>query len=371
MALHLDIPTHAELTALLDARAAACVSIYLPTSPLPQEADAARIAFKDLAAQALRQLADAGVPDASLREQLEDLQEDASFWRDLAISLAVFAGEHGIRSFRLPNRLTSIVEVSDRFHVKPLLRTVTFAQSGFVLALAQGSVRLIEVAPDVPASELRVPELPSDVASAAGVASIADRGATGRIQGSEGQKVRMREYARAVDRALRHVLAGHGLPLILASAEPMDAIYRSVNSYPGLVAPGIPGNPEAATPAELAAAARGVLDELYAADLASLRELFQTRAAQGRGVSDLGDVARAATIGAVQTLLADIDATVPGFLDEETGAVTYDASDDARNYGVVDEIARRTLLHGGRVLALRAEDLPGDTAAAAILRYAL
>ena len=43
--------------------------------------------------------------------------------------------------------------------------------------------------------------------------------------------------------------------------------------------------------------------------------------------------------------------------------------DDAVNYGVVDEIARRVLLHGGRVLALRAEDIPGDTSTAAILRY--
>jgi hypothetical protein len=45
------------------------------------------------------------------------------------------------------------------------------------------------------------------------------------------------------------------------------------------------------------------------------------------------------------------------------------AADDAVNYGVVDEIARRVVLTRGRVLAVRREDIPGSGPAAAILRY--
>jgi hypothetical protein len=40
------------------------------------------------------------------------------------------------------------------------------------------------------------------------------------------------------------------------------------------------------------------------------------------------------------------------------------------NYGVVDEIARRVWLNGGRVLAVRCSDIPGKGSLAAILRYA-
>ena len=46
-------------------------------------------------------------------------------------------------------------------------------------------------------------------------------------------------------------------------------------------------------------------------------------------------------------------------------------TDDAVNYGVVDEIARRVWQTGGTVLAVRREDIPGGGPAAAILRYAL
>ena len=69
-------------------------------------------------------------------------------------------------------------------------------------------------------------------------------------------------------------------------------------------------------------------------------------------------------------MLVDIDEVVPGHVDEETGAITIDKTDAALNYGVVDEIARRVWLNGGRVLALRRDDIPGNGSVAAILRFA-
>jgi hypothetical protein len=178
----------------------------------------------------------------------------------------------------------------------------------------------------------------------------------------------MRQYPRSIERALRPMLAGGDVPLILAGTEPLDSIYRSVNSYPGLVSTGIRGNPEATSDADLAAGARTVLDEMYASELADLRKLWDLRTSQGRTLTDLADVARAATFGAVHTVLADIDAVVPGTVDEDTGAVTL-AADGVTSYGVVDEIARRVWVNSGRVLAVRRDDVPGDQGVAAILRY--
>ncbi len=51
--------------------------------------------------------------------------------------------------------------------------------------------------------------------------------------------------------------------------------------------------------------------------------------------------------------------------------MTLDEHDDAVNYGVIDEIARRVLLAGGRVLAVRSDDIPGNAPLAAIFRYAI
>jgi hypothetical protein len=375
--LHTDIPTRDDVDALAAVREHPCVSIYLSTSPLPQDADMARVELKNLLSEAVAQLRAAGTDRRLIEQQeetLADLIEDVDFWRLLSYSLAIYATPSRVRTFRLPNRLSTALEVSDRFYLKPLLRAVTFPQSAFVLALAQNSVRLLEVSADSPVYAVSVPGLPSDVADAVGLPSISGRTQDshimgGRIQGGEGQKVRMRQYARAIDRALRPVLSGLDLPLVLAAAEPLAGIYRSVNSYPNLTEAIIPGNPEETPDEDLGRSARGILDELYAAELDELKDRMARRAAHGRAVTDLSDVARAATYGAVETLFVDIDQSVPGLVDEETGAVTLSDAEDAVTYGVVDEILRRALLSGAEIFAVRADDMPGGGAVAAGVRF--
>lgn len=372
MILPTDIPTRAQLDRLLASRDPASVSIYLPTDPASR-GEAERIELKNLAREASTQLEQAGVARrdrVALDEELADLVDDDEFWRYQARTLALFFTPTAGATFRLPHNLTSAVEASDRFHLKPLLRALTFPHVAFVLALSQGGVRLLEIAPGLEPGEIEVPDMPKDVASAVGKSSIRDRAPIRKIQGSEGRKTRMRQYARQVDTALRPLLGGLDVPLILAATEPIDSIYRSVNTYPHLVAASVPGNPDAGSNAELAESARRVLDELYAAELRTIRETYALRASQRRASTDIADVARAATYGLVDTVLVDIDQSVPGRVEEETGAVTFDDADDAVNYGVVDEIARRVWLNGGRVLAVRRDDLPGNGSVAAILRYA-
>jgi hypothetical protein len=371
MLLHTDIPTRVQVDRLLANRAPSSVSIYVPTDPVSANLGE-RIELGNLAAEALGQLADTGIAKRDLvaiEQEIGDLIADEGFWRYQARSLALFATREGLTTFRLPNRLQSAVVVSNRFHLKPLLRAVTFPQVALVLALAQGSVRLVEVSPDVEPAEVRLPDMPRDAASAAGKSSLADRAPVRRIQGSEGRKLRLRQYARQIDQALRPFLGGLEVPLILAATEPLDSIFRSVNSSPQLAPTTITGNPQRTPNAELAARAREVLDDLYARELRETRELFDARLTEGRALLDVGDVARAATYGAIDTVLVDIDEVVPGSIDEKSGAVTLSSSLGADRYGVVDEIARRAWLAGGRVLAVRRDAIPAQGAVAAILRY--
>ena len=193
MALHTDIPTRAEIEGLLTARATSSISLYLPTSPLTQDAQANRIELKNLTSTALAQLHEAGTDKAdvaSIEESLHELVDDDEFWAHQAHSLAVFATPQRVQTFRLPNRLAMIAEVSDRFHLKPLLRAVTFPQAAFVLALAQGSARLLEITADSAPVEVHVHDMPRDAGNANTV----------------------RGYARQVDHALRSVLTGSTCP---------------------------------------------------------------------------------------------------------------------------------------------------------------
>jgi hypothetical protein len=371
--LYVDIPHRSEIERLYAHRGPASLSLYAPTTPLTQDAQADRIAVKNLARTGLDQLraADANKRDvAAISEALDDLVDDDEVWKYQARSLAVFATPENTVTYRLPNALTAMVEVSDRFHLKPLLRAISFPHTAYVLVLSTGASRVVEVSGDLPAARVKVDGMPTDAASAVGKSSIADRSPSGRIQGSEGQKVRLAQYSRRVDQALRSVLHGQDIPLILAAGPPVDSVYRSVNTYPHLAAAGLTGNFETTSDADIARAARGVLDNLYRADLEQAHELFRVREEQGRSTTDITRAARAAVIGAIDTLLVEMDGVVPGTVDDE-GRVTLSDTATAANYGVVDEIARRAFLTGARVLAVRRTDVPRGADLAAILRYAV
>ncbi len=370
--LYVDLPNRAEILNLAATRAAPCVTIYLATTPLTAEAQADRIALKNLGKEALSQLQAAGTDKRSiwpLEAALEELGEDDTFWAHQANSLAVFLTPGSLRTFRLPSRLESSVHVSDRFHIKPLLRAHTFAQDAYVLAIGMGGVRLIEVSADLPPHPVAVPGLPKDMADAIGRRSHVKR--SGAMTTGEGtsEHALMTRYARAVDEALRPVLAGHERPLIVAAAEPMSSIYRAVSSYPHTAHDTLGGSADHTADHTLAAEARGVLDRLNAAEIASLADLFAARSSQGRTTGDISQSARAATFGAIDTLIVDIDSVIPGTVDDETGAVTFAEDDGATTYGVVDEIVSRALRSGARIVAARKDDIPGGGALAALLRY--
>ncbi|MEO6988184.1 MAG: hypothetical protein ABI239_05995 [Aquihabitans sp.] len=358
MTTHSDLPTRAQLGRLFEHRGDASVTIYLPTTRLSQEGHAMSLTLAQLGAEARRQLEESADPSAveGIEAGINDLVEDEEFWKFQADSLAVFATPDRVQTFRLPNELTEMVEVSDRFHLKPLLRSTTFPQAAYVLRLSKAAVQLLEIGPDAPPVDVPVPDMPDDAWGSGG---------------NHFFKARDRHYVRQIDHALRGVIGNSDLPLIVAATESIDGLFRAVNTYPHLVETRWAGNAEETTDAELAADARTVLDAHYAAELAEIAELFGLRASQGRAATDVAEIARLATIGAVDTLLVDIDASVPGSVDDETGAVTFDDDDDAVNYGVVDEIARRVYLTGGRILAVRAPEVPGGGTAAAILRYAV
>jgi hypothetical protein len=372
--LHIDMPTEAVVRKLASHRERFSVSIYLQTSPIPNESDSARIELRNQVVVAADQLREGGASREAIEEledAIADLIQDRQFWSYLSHTLVVFVTSGHVQTFRLPNRLPASVEVSDRLHIKPLVRAITFPQAGFVLALSQNAARLIELSAGEGAYTVDVADLPRDAASSVGLASISGRSPSGRIQGSEGLKVRLGQYSRAVDAAIRPIVSASGIPLILATTEPLTGIYRMFNNYPGLTEQTIDGNPDDASDEELAAKARSILDELYAADLAELSGEITARFAQGRAVKDLSDIARAATFGAISTLVVDMDHSGSGVIDETTGAIAFDEADDATNYGIIDEIVRRALLSGARVLVVRAEDVPGGGPAAANVRFAV
>jgi hypothetical protein len=390
--LHIDIPTLEEFKALAQVKGETCVSLYLPTSPLAENVQANRIAFKDLVREARSQLREAGADKEKIavfeerfdhlaaddydvqdegkirKRQRAKLDEIELFWHQQANGLAVLATTRMIRMFRLPHSPKPLAEVADRLHLTPLIRAMTSPHDVFVLALAEESVRLIHAFANYPPVRLQIPDLPKNAEEATRRPSIHVRAPRRRLQNLEGEKVLLHKYVTKVAQAIQRALAGLNTPLVLAAAEPIASIFRSVNTYPRLADEVIEGNPDLVTDAELEDAAIPILDHIYSRELKAAIALYDELKPE-RATTDISYAAHAATAGAIDQLLVDLDAVVPGLVSDIDGSVTYSASDDAETYSVVDEVARRALFTGARVMGARSEELPDRAPLAAILRY--
>ncbi|MEY3309702.1 MAG: hypothetical protein RLZZ413_3740, partial [Pseudomonadota bacterium] len=73
--LHIDLPTRAEIAKLTETRATPCVTIYVATSPVTEQAQIDRIELKTLLKSAVQQLQAAGTPKRSI-QPIEDAIEE-------------------------------------------------------------------------------------------------------------------------------------------------------------------------------------------------------------------------------------------------------------------------------------------------------
>lgn len=365
------LPTTADLQQLTTHRDDASVTIYLPASPLPRETDKTRMLLKSTVADAAARLARTGVPAERVRsvvDALESLDKDTEFWRYQARGLAVFAAPGLLRTFRLVNDVPTHLAIGDRFDLGVLLRAVTFPHAAYVLTVTEGGPHLFGVSADEPTREIPIEGLPAYLHTVLELTVVEDDHAIPRAQGANGEKTEQQRFCRIIQDAVLPRIADSGLPLILAASRELEPAYRAINSYQRLAGSGIVSNPDALSPAELTTRARAILDELYRGEIAAWAAKYESNRDRDRATTDLGHVARAATAGAVEELVFDMEASLEGWIDNQ-GTLRLDAEHPDATYGVLDEIAARVLKSGGTVVAARAADVPGGSPVAAILRY--
>ncbi|ELV2768009.1 hypothetical protein QNS15_001407 [Enterobacter cloacae] len=364
--LYVDIPCREEFSRLSDIRSDACISIYLETSPIRQNLEASKIQLGNFIKEALQQVEERGIDKrraAMLEDELYSVLEDVDFWDFHARSLAILATPESITTYRLANNLPDQLEVGERFHLKPLLRALTFPHSAYILALSVNEARLIEFFADVPPAEVDVPNMPTCRRDAMTEAALNDH-----HHGAVHHKVRLAQYTRKVDQALRPLFASNDHPLFLVAAEPLASIYRATNSLSNLTDETFFTNAEHIGLTDLVSHVRPLLDNYYQAQLDSLKTRFEIRAGERRVTQELSDAARAATFGAMELLLINIESSLKGTIDED-GLISLDERENS--YGIIDEIAKRAIATGARVFAVRDEDLPSGAELHAILRYPL
>ncbi len=383
----MDTITITELQTLLTGYAGWNISLFMPTHRAGRELEQDPIRLRNLLREVEQRLQDKGLRSPDVREMLKPAQrllQEPGFWRNQSDGLAIFFTSEAFHYYRLPLPFEELVVISNRFNLKPLLPF--FASDGhfYILALSQNQIRLLE-GTRYTVDEIDLESMPQSIAKAlqferfdkqiqfhTGSSSARTGDRAGGFHGhdpSDENKHRILRWFHKIDTELPSVLVGQQSPLVLAGVDYLFPLYKEANSYPHLVAEGIPGSPEALRPEELHAQAWPLVQPLFrqAQEQASAR--YNQLAGTGQTTTAVEEAVLAAHHGRVEVLFVALGVQVWGAIDLTTNTVHVHEEHEPNDEDLLDLAAIQTILNGGIVYAVEPEQVPDHALLAAVFRY--
>lgn len=374
-----------EIKTLMEKQPGACISLFMPTFRAGAESQQNQIRLRNLLKQAEEKLQGRGLRPQEIRELLEPAQAltgNILFWKRQSDGLALFIAPGLFRCFCLPAAFAERLAVADRFHIRPLLPLLAGEQRFYILALSQKEVRLYEgteqdlqpleletlprglaeaLAGDVMEKQVR---FRTGAAGSAGAAMISGHGAV-----AEDLKDNLLRYFRLIDRGLHDLLKDERVPLIVSGVDYLFPIYREANTYPHLVADGIPGNPKGSSLEALHRTALKIVRPFFRKAEAEAIAQYQQSSGTGLASADLREIVPAAAHGRVGLLLVAAGRQAWGRFARETGAVELHRAKETGGEDLLEAAALETYLNGGAVFLLPPEQMPVPGDLAAVYRY--
>ncbi len=370
------------------------VSIYLPTYKAGDEILENRIRFKDLLDRAEKELVEGGVRGPRARDLLapaRPLVDDELFWQRQSDGLAVFLAQGLVRKYRLPLDFQELLVVSDRFHLKPLLRVLSDNGRFYVIALSQHETRLLqgthhrigEIDLDrreqIPESIVELlkweePEmrLQHFVTSEPTLHQGSDAVFHGHgVASQDDPKEQILRYFQRLDAGMTDLLAGDDAPLVPVADGFVLARYRQANTYPNLADDGVPVQPDRLVPADLHRRAWSVVHPLFQQAQDNARDMYHHLQAThpDRASNDLEDIVPAAVFQRVEGLFVAADACRWGSFDPGTGEVERHDERQPGDRDLLSVAAVHTMLNDGWLFVVDREQVPDGAPIAAVFRY--
>ena len=369
------------LKELLEDHQPPCVSIYIPLHRARPPAAENAMRFRNQLDQA-REIIERGYPVQVAREvikRIESIPSDESFWTADRDGIAVFASRELVRVIDLHHPTDPTISVSDRFHVKPLIRVLQSAMPYHVLTLTQRQIHMLLGIGDVQMSPLDSSNLPQspDVVSKMRmnheVSSVVDLH-TAQTQfpdeGTGPAPVLLETFMRAVDKAVWESFSRDTrLPLILCAVEHYHPLFHAISKNPCLLDDGIRHDPQHMNLERIRKEAWAIMAPRFREQVDKLTDQFRAAKAHQQGSDELVPVVEAAAVGRVGTLLVDSSRQVPGRLHRASGQIEAADIRNPNSGDLLEDLAEMVLRADGEVMVLPPEMMPNDTGLAAIYRY--
>jgi hypothetical protein len=382
-----------DLKDLAAARTSPAVSIFLPVHPLGREIrqDASRL--RNLAREAERLIAARHYRSTVARDIVRPaiaFASDSLFWRKGGRGVALFLGVNLCRCYRVPTELKEEVAVSDHFSLRPLLRVLAESGTFFILAISSARTRVLEANWEsvVEVNGLGLPDgvraivKETDYQATVLAHPLARRPGWRLRQGmgkvsnagedpAELHRIVLVEYLTRVGRVVNEYFSGRNVPVVLAALPDIQGHFRPMVRFNGLLPKGIEFNPEAIPIGELRDRAYELARPSFAAIEAQALDHFYALYGDEdpRAGIDAAAIVMGALYARVDTLFLAEGAELWGRIEPASEQFEIHRARAPDDDDVVDRAAAETLLHGGKVIVLRRDQIPAGGPIAAIFRY--
>lgn len=365
---------------LLATHQAPCVSIYFPTmrAEVPQDQNDAH--FRGLLDNA-QQMLEAKYQKDQWQPVIERLQNlpEQYFGEGPRDAVAVFASQDFDRVIDLQRPVDELVIVADSFHVKPLIRTMQFGDRFSVLCFGIQNVRVAE-GNQYQLSDVPVRNLPKGIHEASlqenTRANSGGRGAGAPPLHAEPapdqiQTMQLEPFMKLIDqRVWENYSRDRHLPMVVIADPQHLGNFLAATKNPYMLEQGVAINPNGLDGERLRAEAWKIIEPRYREEIKRLQDQFHIARSQQKGSDAIPDVAEAAAVGRVGTLLVDADRQVPGVLHRESGVIEPPSNTHTRGGDdVLDDLAEMVLRMDGQVYVLPHDQMPTDAGVAAMYRY--
>jgi hypothetical protein len=322
----------------------------------------------------------------ALLQPAQALLDDSYFWWHQYDGLAVFMAADDFHSYRLPFCVEELLIIARSYYMKPVLPLFTNNGHYYILAISQSEVRLfegtrhsvgqIDLPVEIPESlnevlKLDDPEKQLQVHTGSSPGRARDSMFHGQGSGAEEQEAGIERYLILVDSGLKEIFRDQQAPLVLAGVDYLLPIYRRISDYAHIMPEGITGSPENLRPEMLQEQAWPIVEPYFRQETEKIVANYQQLAGKDKAADSVEEIVAAAFNGRVDKLVLAVDTQVWGNFNRDTGKVVYYQEGQSKedHLPLMDFAAMQTLQNGGTVYALSQNEMPTESAIAAVFRY--
>lgn len=372
-----------------------CVSIFLPTTKMPDRRVENIIRLNNLVGEAKQILGDRDKNNTDRNKLFKKLNEqsDVLTSNEMNAGMAIFVSNSITASFCLPVEVDERVSVGNRFRIKDLLYAKQESINYNLLILTESSSRLYEgfnnslreIKNGFPLThmiaESSVEKIQSSSPEPRWVGS-GKRELSGDAQVTSGtyipnmdaiQEERLKQFFRQVDNELTKQLKTNSLPVILLTVEENASIFKDISKNSDVIVDVVHGSFELATESQLAEIVKPALERYKKAQKMCSLAALDTAKSNKTLRAGIYECWYHARNGRVAKLFVERDASISGYETKQRNfyiSKEGEAAIDSREVpDAYDELVAKVFSNSGEVTFVEPGTLEEYLKVAAILRY--